>query len=92
MIWRFSGCHSGDLAYQFILSNSILDKQLLVRNNNIIVDCQPHGNEVPELVYISVDPPITSVVYRLSVWFDYMSSTSVKQILVCGIRTQVITS
>ena len=37
-------------------SSQFLDKQLLVRNNNIIVDCQPQDNEVPKLAYLSVDP------------------------------------
>ena len=53
---EFSGCHNDDLACHYIMFISYLDKQLQVRNNNMIVDCQPRDNEVPKLAYLSVVP------------------------------------
>ena len=84
---EFSGCHNvnDDLVCQYILFISISISSFwfeIIRLLSIVSLMIPRYQNL--LIYRWI-PSINSVVYRLSVRFDYMSSTIVKQILVRSI-------
>ena len=80
-----SGCHNDDLACQYILFISISISsfwfEIIILLSIVSLMITRYQNL---LIYRRI-PSINSVVYRLSVRFDYMSSTDVKQILVRSI-------